>query len=91
MENKNKNQKENKSNKGNKNKNVKIIDGNDEIILKQDKKNEDYMLIEKSTIISQKKIQFVIIQKIVLMEKNQLFGFILIFNLIFILMIINNK
>ena len=55
MENKNKNKKENKSNKGNKNKNVKIIDGNDKIILKQDKKNEEYMLIEKSTIISPKK------------------------------------
>jgi hypothetical protein len=55
MENKNKNKKENKSNIGNKNKNVKIIDGNDKIILEQDKQNEEYMLIEKSTIIPPKK------------------------------------
>ena len=54
----NQNQKKNKSNKSNENKtkNVKIIDGDEEIIIKQDNKNEDYMLIEKSTIFSPKKI-----------------------------------
>ena len=59
MQNKNKNQKENKSNKinKNKNKNFKILDGNEEIILKEDNKNEDYMIIEKSAInLSPKKI-----------------------------------
>ena len=59
IQNKNQNQKENKSNKinGNKNKNVKIIDGNEEIILKEDNKNEDFMIIEKSAInLSPKKI-----------------------------------
>ena len=59
IQNKNKNQKENKSNKinENKNKNFKILDGNEEIILKEDNKNEDYMIIEKSSInLSPKKI-----------------------------------
>ena len=59
IQNKNKNQKENKSNKinENKNKNFKILDGNEEIILKEDNKNEDYMIIEKSAInLSPKKI-----------------------------------
>jgi len=56
---KNQNQKENKSNKKNENKtkDFKIIDGNDEIIIKKEENNIDYMLIEKSTIPPKQKIK----------------------------------
>jgi len=49
---KNKNQKEDKSNKGNENEgiNFTIIDGNDEIIYREDVSNKEYSIIEKSTI-----------------------------------------